>query len=279
VSSPESPPPNAPDSPNPQIAPDDAWTLGGLRLTSRVLLGSAMYKSRDELAACVRASGTQLVTVSLRRVQPGAHAGNLYATLRELGVSILPNTAGCLTARDAVRTAQLGREALGTSLVKLEVVADDETLLPDGEQLLEAAEALVRDGFQVLPYTNDDVVLARKLVDVGCAAVMPLAAPIGTGLGIRDPHALQLIRRYCAVPILVDAGLGTAWHVTRAMELGVDGVLLNTAVAKAADPVRMARAVRAACEAGRDAFLAGPMPARFLGGPSSPMEGIPWRAP
>jgi thiazole synthase len=265
--------------PSPPASTDDAWTLGGLRLTSRVLLGSAMYKSREELAACVRASGTELVTVSLRRVQPGAHAGNLYATLRELGVAILPNTAGCLTARDAIRTAQLGREALGTSLVKLEVVADDETLLPDGEQLLEAAEALVRDGFQVLPYTNDDVVLARKLVDVGCAAVMPLAAPIGTGLGIRDPHALQLIRRYCAVPILVDAGLGTAWHVTRAMELGVDGVLLNTAVAKAADPVRMARAVRAACEAGRDAFLAGPMPARFLGGPSSPMEGIPWRAP
>jgi thiazole synthase len=257
----------------------DAWSIGGLELTSRVLLGTAMYANRDEMLACIQASGSALVTVSLRRVTPGQHDGNLYNVLRAAGLHLLPNTAGCLTARDAIRTAHLGREALGTRLIKLEVVADDETLLPDGEQLLEAAEHLVRDGFVVLPYTNDDVVLARKLQDVGCAAVMPLAAPIGTGLGIRDPHALALIRRYIHVPVIIDAGLGTASHVTRAFELGADAVLLNTAVAKASDPRRMAEAVRWAAAAGRAAYLAQPMPPRFLGGPSSPTEGVPWRTP
>jgi thiazole synthase len=255
----------------------EPFQLGHLTLTSRVLLGTAMYRSRDELAACIRASQTQLVTVSLRRVPAGDMASSLYGTLAELGVDVLPNTAGCLTAADAIRTAWLGREALNTTLVKLEVVADDETLLPDGPQLLEAAEQLVRDGFDVLPYTNDDVVLARRLEDLGCAAVMPLAAPIGTGLGIRDPHAIQLIRHYCKVPIIIDAGLGTASHVARAFELGADAVLLNTAVAHAADPVRMARSVAAAALAGREAWLARPMAPRFLGGPSSPTEGIPWR--
>jgi thiazole synthase len=257
----------------------DAWSIGGLTLTSRVLLGTAMYASRDEMLACLQASGAELVTVSLRRVTPTQYDGNLYGVLRGAGLHLLPNTAGCLTARDAIRTAHLGREALDTPLIKLEVVADDETLLPDGEQLLEAAEQLVRDGFVVLPYTNDDVVLARKLQDIGCAAVMPLAAPIGTGLGIRDPHALSLIRHYVHVPLIIDAGLGTASHVTRAFELGADAVLLNTAVAKASDPVRMAQAVGWAAAAGRAAYLAQPMPPRFLGGPSSPTEGVPWRSP
>lgn len=185
---------------------DDAWSIGPLTLRSRVLLGTAMYPTREVMLAAIAASGAELVTVSLRRVSAGNHSGSLYAALAERALNVLPNTAGCLTAEDAIRTAHLGREALDTPLIKLEVVADDETLLPDGEQLLVAAERLVRDGFVVLPYTNDDVVLARKLQDVGCAAVMPLAAPIGTGLGIRDPHALQLIRRYVQVPVIIDAG-------------------------------------------------------------------------
>lgn len=255
---------------------DEPLRLGPLSLRSRVLLGTSMYPSREVLLDALTASGTELVTVSLRRVSVGNHGENLYATLRERGYHILPNTAGCHTAIDAVRTAHLAREALDTPLLKLEVIADDETLLPDGEQLLEAAERLVREGFVVLPYTNTDVVLARKLADVGCAAVMPLAAPIGTGLGIRDPHAISLIRRYVQLPIIVDAGLGTASHVARAFELGCDGVLLNTAVARAHDPVRMARAVGAAAQAGRDAFLAGVIPERFLGSASSPSEGTPW---
>ena len=256
---------------------DDTWALGPLTLRSRVLLGTAMYPTRELMLASIAASTAELITVSLRRVDASSRAGNLYETLTARGLHLLPNTAGCLTADDAVRTAHLGREALDTPLIKLEVVADDETLLPDGEQLLVAAERLVRDGFVVLPYTNDDVVLARKLEDVGCAAVMPLAAPIGTALGIRDPHALQLIRHYVRVPMIIDAGLGTAWHVARAFELGADGVLMNTAVARAADPVRMAEAVGWAARAGRGAWLAGPMQPRFLGGPSSPVEGTPWR--
>jgi thiazole synthase len=266
---------------SPPLSPEDeltdTWSVGPYTLSSRVLLGTAMYPSREVMLASIDASGAGMVTVSLRRVDARSQAGNLYATLADRGIVILPNTAGCFTAEDAVRTAHLGREALDTPLIKLEVIADDETLLPDGQQLLLAAERLVRDGFVVMPYTNTDVVLARKLEDVGCAAVMPLAAPIGTAMGIRDPHAIELIRRYVKVPVVVDAGLGTAWHVTRAMELGVDAVLMNTAVAKAADPVRMAEAVGLAARAGRAAYLAGPMQPRFLGGPSSPTEGVPWR--
>lgn len=256
---------------------DDPWSVGPYTLRSRVFLGTAAYPDRATLLAALDAAEVEVVTVSLRRVKPTAHEGDLYADLAARGLTILPNTAGCLTAEDAVRTAHLAREALDTPLIKLEVIADDETLLPDGDQLLEAAERLVMDGFVVLPYTNTDVVLARKLADVGCAAVMPLAAPIGTGLGIRDPHALQLIRHYVDVPVIVDAGLGTASHVTRALELGADAVLLNTAVARAARPVSMARAVAAAALAGREAFRGGPIPPRFLGRASSPMEGIPWR--
>ena len=189
------------------------------------------------------------------------------------GLHLLPNTAGCFTARDAVMTAELGREALGTDLVKLEVIADEDTLLPDVEGLLAAARELVGKGFRVLPYTNDDPVIAKRLEDLGCAAVMPLGAPIGSGLGIRNPHNIELIRSRARVPVVVDAGVGTASDVAIAFELGADAVLLNTAVARAQDPVRMARAMRHAALAGRDAWLAGRMPRKFYAEASSPWEG------
>jgi thiazole synthase len=212
------------------------------------------------------------VTVALRRVAPSA-AGeepSLYDALRSRGYTLLPNTAGCFTARDAVLTAELAREALGTDWVKLEVIADDETLLPEVEGLLAAARELVGRGFRVLPYTNDDPVTAAKLEALGCAAVMPLGAPIGSGLGIRNPHALELIRRRARVPVVVDAGVGTASDVALAFELGCDAVLLNSAVARAREPVRMARAMRHAALAGRAAYLAGRIPRKLLAEASSP---------
>jgi len=258
------------------VIPDDPWSVGPLTLASRVLLGTARYPTRAVLLDALRASGTELVTVSLRRVRPGTSGDDLYASLVERGYHLLPNTAGCHTADDAVRTAHLAREALDTALIKVEVTADHETLLPDGEELLLACERLVRDGFVVLPYTNDDPVLARKLEQVGCAAVMPLAAPIGTALGIRNPHNLELIRRSVAVPLIVDAGLGTASDVALAFELGMDAVLLNTAVARADDPVRMARAIGLAAAAGRHAHLAGRVPKKRYAQASSPTQGVPW---
>lgn len=256
---------------------EDTWSIGDLTLSSRVLLGTARYPNRQVLLDALEASTTQLVTVSLRRVSVDATEGNLYQDLVDRGYHLLPNTAGCFTAEDAIRTAHLAREALGTPLIKVEVVADHETLLPDGEQLLDACERLAKDGFVVLPYTNDDPVLARKLEQVGCAAVMPLAAPIGTGLGIRNPHNLELIRQSVRVPLIVDAGLGTASDVALAFELGMDGVLLNTAVARADDPVRMARAIGQGAAAGRNAFLAGRVPAKRYAEASSPTQGVPWR--
>jgi thiazole synthase len=256
----------------------DCLQLGGLSLGSRVLLGTARYPSNQILLDALAASGCELVTVALRRVRPGASGGeNLYALLGEHGYHLLPNTAGCFTAEEAYRTAQLAREALGTSLIKLEVIADDETLLPEPEQLLAAADRLVRDGFVVLPYTNDDPITARKLEELGCAAVMPLAAPIGSGLGVRNSHNLQLIKERAGVPVIVDAGLGTASDVALAFELGCDGVLLNSAVAGARDPVRMASAVGAAAIAGRQAFLAGRMPRKVYAESASPLEGRAWR--
>jgi len=251
----------------------DRWTLAGVTLGSRLLLGTARYPSRKVLLDALEASGTELVTVAVRRVGLRGEAQNLYATLRERGYRVLPNTAGCFGARDAVLTAELAREALETDLIKLEVIADEDTLLPDVEALLGAARTLVDKGFRVLPYTNDDPIVARKLEDLGCAAVMPLGAPIGSGLGIRNPHNIEMIRRRAGVPVIVDAGVGTASDVAIAFELGCDAVLLNTAVARAREPVRMAHAVRAAAEAGRQAFLAGRMPRRFHAEASSPMEG------
>jgi thiazole synthase len=238
-----------------------------------LLLGTARYPSRKVLLEALSASGTELVTVAVRRVGLNSGAENLYEVLRERGFRLLPNTAGCFTARDAVLTAELAREALETGLIKLEVIADDETLLPDVEGLLAAARSLVERGFTVLPYTNDDPVTAAKLEDVGCAAVMPLGAPIGSGLGIRNPHNIELIKQRARVPVIVDAGVGTASDVAVAFELGCDAVLLNTAVARARDPVLMARAVRDAASAGRAAFRAGRIPRKFHAEASSPSEG------
>ncbi len=256
----------------------DVWMLAGREMRSRIILGTARYPSQDALLGSLKASGTELVTVALRRVDVGSADGsdptNLYTLLTERGFGLLPNTAGCFTAADAVLTAELAREALGISLVKLEVIADEDILLPDTEALLEGAQALIRRGFDVLPYTNDDPVTARKLEDVGCAAVMPLGAPIGSGLGIRNPHNIQLIKERAAVPVIVDAGVGTASDVAIAFELGCDAVLMNTAVARARDPVGMARAMRAAALAGRYAFLAGRMPRKFYAQASSPSEGM-----
>jgi thiazole synthase len=251
----------------------DTWELGGLTLQSRLLLGTARYPSRKVLLDALAVSGTQLVTVALRRVSVSSGQDNLYDALRAAGLHILPNTAGCYTVRDAVLTAELARESLETDLIKLEVIADEDTLLPDVEALLQAARALVAGGFRVLPYTNDDPVTARKLEDLGCAAVMPLGAPIGSGLGIRNPHNIELIVERASVPVVVDAGVGTASDVAIAFELGCDAVLLNTAVARARDPVLMAGAVRDAASAGRGAFLAGRVPRKFYAEASSLLEG------
>ncbi|HJN47814.1 MAG TPA: thiazole synthase [Acidobacteriota bacterium] len=256
----------------------DTWTIKGREFNSRLLLGTAMYPSREVMLDALKASGTQVATVALRRVKPDTGKDvNLYKVLRDAGYLILPNTAGCFTAEDAVLTAQLAREALETNWVKLEVIADHDTLLPDTEQLLVAAERLTKDGFQVLPYTNDDPIVARKLEQIGCPAVMPLAAPIGSGLGVRNPHNLVLMRDTLSVPLIVDAGVGTASDVAIVFELGCDAVLLNSAIAKAGDPVRMARAIRHAAVGGREAFLARRMPRRLYADASSPTEGLPWQ--
>jgi thiazole synthase len=250
----------------------DSWQLAGLELGSRLLLGTARYPSRRVMLDALEASGCEIVTVAVRRVGLQGGSENLYDALTERGFRLLPNTAGCYTARDAVLTARLAREALGTELIKLEVIADDETLLPDIEGLLAAARTLVDEGFQVLPYTNDDPVAAAKLEDLGCSAVMPLGAPIGSGLGIRNPHNIALIKQRARVPVVVDAGVGTASDVTVAFELGCDAVLLNTAVARAREPLRMAHAMRHAADAGRAAFLAGRIPRKMYAEASSPMK-------
>jgi len=254
-------------------SPLQSWELAGRRLVSRLILGTARYPSHQVLAEALAAAGVELATVAIRRAQPGTEADDVYALLHESGVEVLPNTAGCFTAREAVLVAELAREALETNWVKLEVIADEETLLPEPVELVEAARELVRRGFVVLPYTNDDPVLAKKLEEIGCAAVMPLGAPIGSGLGIRNPHNIALIVARAKVPVIVDAGVGTASDVAVALELGCDAVLLNTAVARAHDPVAMAAAMRHAAIAGRLAFEAGRMPKRFWADPSSPLEG------
>jgi thiazole synthase len=249
------------------------WELAGRPLQSRLLLGTARYPSRQVLLEALAAAGSEIVTVAVRRVGLAGEGDSLYRCLTDAGYVLLPNTAGCYTVRDAVLTARLAREALDTTWIKLEVIADDETLLPDAEALLEAARTLVGEGFVVLPYTSDDPVTAAKLEDLGCAAVMPLGAPIGSGLGIRNPHNIELIRRRARVPVIVDAGVGTASDVAVAFELGCDAVLLNSAVARAREPVRMAQAMRHAALAGREAFLAGRMPQKRLGEASTPGEG------
>ena len=252
----------------------DPFRLAGETFTSRLLLGTGGIPSLEALERAVVASGTQLVTVALRRVEtsPG---GALLEVLDRCGVRLLPNTAGCRTAREAVLTAQLAREAFDTSWVKLEVIGDETTLLPDAVELLDAAEQLVADGFTVLAYTNDDPILGRRLADAGCAAVMPLGSPIGSGLGTRNPHNIALLREAVDVPVVLDAGIGTASDAALAMELGCDAVLLASAVTRARDPERMALAMRHAVEAGRLARGAGRIPRRWHAEASTPREGLP----
>ncbi|SHN29297.1 thiazole-phosphate synthase [Cryptosporangium aurantiacum] len=248
----------------------DALIIAGKPLASRLVMGTGGGAiSLAVLGEALRASGTVLTTVALRRVDVETGTG-VFPLLRECGIEALPNTAGCRTAAEALLTARLGREALETDWVKLEVVADDRTLLPDPVELLTAAEQLVADGFIVLPYTNDDPILARRLAEVGCAAVMPLGSPIGSGLGIRNPHNIALIVEEAPVPVILDAGIGTASDAALAMELGCDGVLLATAVTGARDPVAMATAMRLAVESGRLAYRAGRVPRRWYAQASSP---------
>src|SRR5919204_534293 len=237
----------------------DPLTIAGTELHSRLLLGTGGFRSLDTLAAALEASGSELVTVALRRIDP-SQRGSIVDVLDGAGVRLLPNTAGCYTARDAVLTAKLAREAFETDWVKLEVIGDERTLLPDAPALLEAAEELVDSGFTVLPYTNDDPILARRLEDVGCAAVMPLGSPIGSGMGIRNPYNIALIVEPAGVPVILDAGVGTASDAALAMELGCDGVLLASSIFRAAEPVLMATAMRKAVEAGYAPRRAGRIP-------------------
>jgi len=248
---------------------DAPFVLAGETFTSRLIMGTGGIPSLDVLEAALEASGTEITTVAMRRVDPTAH-GSILDVLARRGVRVLPNTAGCYTAADAVLTAQLGREALGTDWVKLEVIADEHTLLPDPIELLNAAETLVSEGFLVLPYTNDDPVLARRLEQAGCVAVMPLGSPIGSGLGIRNPHNIELIVERAGVPVVLDAGIGTASDAALAMELGCDAVLIASAVTRAQRPALMADAMRKAVEAGRLARLAGRIPVRRYAKASSP---------
>ncbi|GAA0511101.1 thiazole synthase [Saccharopolyspora subtropica] len=248
---------------------DDPLVIAGREFGSRLITGTGGATNLAVLERALIASGTELTTVAMRRADAGGGTGVLDL-LRKLGIEALPNTAGCRTAAEAVLTAQLAREALETNWVKLEVVADEDTLLPDPVELLDAAEQLVDQGFVVLAYTNDDPVLALKLEEVGCAAVMPLGSPIGTGLGIRNPHNIEMIVSRASVPIVLDAGIGTASDAALAMELGCSAVLLATAVTRAQDPERMAAAMRAAVEAGRLARTAGRIPKRFWAQASSP---------
>jgi thiazole synthase len=251
-----------------------SWRIAERELESRLIIGTGGFRTHAALAAALAESGAEIATVAMRRVDATA-SGSLLEVLSDSGVTILPNTAGCFTARDAVTTARLAREALATDWVKLEVIGDDRTLLPDAVELVAAAEQLVADGFVELPYTNDDPIVARRLEDVGCAAVMPLGSPIGSGQGILNPYNLRLIREQAGVPVILDAGIGTASDAALAMEAGADGVLLASAISRAADPARMARAMRLAVEAGRAAFEAGRIPRRLYADASSPMEGVP----
>jgi len=252
----------------------DSLVIAGREFRSRLIVGTSRYPDPQTMLAAIEASGAEMVTVAVRRVSlTDGSKESVISMLRDRW-SVLPNTAGCYTAKEAVLTAQLAREALDTNWVKLEVIGDDETLFPDVPELLKAAEQLLADGFVVLPYCNDDPIACRKLAEMGCAAVMPLGAPIGSGMGIRNPYNLRIIREQCKVPLIVDAGVGTASDVAVAMEMGIDGVLLNTAIAQAEKPVQMATAMRLAAEAGRLAYTAGRVPRRLYAKASSPLDGI-----
>ncbi len=254
---------------------DTPFTIGGRTFHSRLMVGTGKYQDNETMVRAVEASGAEIVTVAVRRVDLDRtkQAGVLYH-LDPKRYFLLANTAGCATAQDAVRYARLAREAGFNEFVKLEVIGDQETLLPDVQGLLEAASILVREGFKVLAYTNEDLVAALRLEDAGCAAVMPLASPIGSGLGLLNPYSVRTIKRRLQVPVVVDAGVGTASDACLTMEQGVDGILMNTALAAARDPVAMAHAMRLAVEAGRTAYLAGRMARREVAVPSSPLEGM-----
>jgi thiazole synthase len=250
------------------------WDLGGRQWSSRLIAGTGGFRSLEQMEAALAAAGTEIVTVALRRIDPAAE-GSVLAVLDRLGLFALPNTAGCFTARDAVRTAKLAREAFQTEWVKLEVIGDDRTLYPDAVELLDAAEQLVADGFTVLPYTNDDPILARRLEEAGCAAVMPLGSPIGSGAGIRNPYNVAIIAERASVPVILDAGIGTASDAALAMELGCDAVLAASAIFGAEEPSAMARALRGAVEAGHTARYAGRIPQRTHAQASTPYQGLP----
>lgn len=249
--------------------------IGDRNYTSRLILGTGKYPDFQTMAQAHEVSGTQLVTVAIRRVDLNDTSGqSLLNYIDRSKIALLPNTAGCYTAKDAILTCELAREALDTNVVKLEVIGDEKTLFPDNEQLLEAAKELVKQKFVVLPYTNDDVVICKKLEEVGCAAVMPLGAPIGSGLGIRNPYNIKIILEQIKIPVIVDAGVGTASDAAIAMELGCDGVLMNTGVACAKDPIKMAEAMRKAVESGRLAYEAGRIEKKLYATASSPLEGV-----
>jgi thiazole synthase len=256
----------------------DPLLIGDRLFGSRLILGTGGFRSLEALAAAIEASGSEMVTLALRRIWAGGAnslQGSIVEVLDQAGVTLLPNTAGCYTARDAVLTAKLAREAFDTSWIKLEVIGDDRTLMPDAPALLEAAEELVDEGFTVLAYTNDDPILARRLEDVGCAAVMPLGSPIGSGQGILNPYNIRLIVERANVPIVLDAGIGTASDAALALELGCSAVLAASAVFRAEDPVAMARALRLGVEAGRLAHRSGRMPQRLYAEASTPASGVP----
>ncbi len=256
----------------PQLA--DVWSLGKQTFSSRLLVGTGKYKDFATMQKALEASGAELVTVAVRRLDLSKTGAESLLQWIPKQMKLLPNTAACFTADEAIRTARLGRELDMGEMVKLEVIGDKRTLFPDVEDLVKAAAVLVKEGFTVLPYTNDDPVTARKLEDVGCAAVMPLGAPIGSGLGIRNPYNLRIIMETVRVPVLVDAGVGTASDASLAMELGAVAVLMNTAIAEAKEPVLMAEAMREAVSAGRKAFLAGRIPMKLHASASSPMTGL-----
>ncbi|MEM1103352.1 MAG: thiazole synthase [Pseudomonadota bacterium] len=257
------------------MAEDDGFTIAGRRFQSRLIVGTGKYETYAQNADAAAAAGAEMVTVAVRRVNlTDRDKPMLVDFLDPETYTYLPNTAGCFTAEDAIRTLRLAREAGGWSLVKLEVLSDKKTLYPDMEETLRAAKLLIEDGFEVMVYCTDDPVFARKLEDVGCCAIMPLGAPIGSGLGVQNPVNIRLIVEQARVPVIVDAGVGTASDAAIAMELGCDGVLMNTAIAEAKDPIRMARAMKHAVIAGRDAYLAGRMPKKRYADPSSPLSGL-----
>ncbi len=258
-----------------KLLENDKLVIGGKEFSSRLIVGSGKYKSFQETKEATEASGAEMITVAVRRVNiTDPNKENLLDYIDTSKIMILPNTAGCYTADEAVLTARLAREALGHGFVKLEVIGDEKTLYPDMIETLKAAEILVKDGFTVLPYITDDPIMAKRFEDIGCAAVMPLAAPIGSGLGMQNPYNVVFIKEAVNIPVIVDAGIGTASDATEVMELGVDAILMNTAIAGAKDPIKMAVAMKYAVKAGRLAYLAGRIPKKMYASASSPVEGL-----